>query len=245
MLERVGFAGLCLVLVACDHSTVAPIAGDEAPDAHSDAASQGDATASNPSADAAGSTVDAAGDDAGGGDGAPCPTVTAPASPQVLSGEVAQVTSACSADGGAPPLVGPVPPATVLGLSIGLPIRNQSQLNIYLQNVSDPTSPLYRQYLTPAEYTAMYGPTECDYDAVIAWATAQGLTIVNTYSDRTLVDVSAPVSVLDAALHVTFNDYLRPDGTTFYAPAQDPSIDLSVTILGIDGLDNCSLPQPG
>jgi len=167
------------------------------------------------------------------------------AEPQVLSGEVVQVVAACGVDGGAPPLVGPVPSSTMLDLSIGLPVRNQAQLNQYLQQVSDPTSPLYRQYLTEVQYTAMFGPTECDYAALIAWATSQGFVVAQMYSDRTLLDVTAQVSAANAALHVTFNYYLRPYGTQFYAPNQDPSLDLSVQVLAIDGLDNCVLPMPG
>ncbi|MGO9833343.1 MAG: protease pro-enzyme activation domain-containing protein [Polyangiaceae bacterium] len=247
MLERVGVGCLGAALMACNASATPPPVGmDEPADAHV-GAPQGDASLSTPTSDAGSSALpDAEVDGAFEPDGAPCPAVTPPAQPQVLTGEVAQVTAECgSADGGAPPLVGPVPPSTVISLSIGLPDRNTSQLNIYLQNVSDPTSPMYRMYLTPAQYTAMFGPTECDYQAVVDWAESEGLTIVNTYSDRELVDVSATASVLDAVLHVTFNEYLRQDGTQFYAPNQDPSIDLSVPLLSIDGLDNCSIPEPG
>lgn len=178
-------------------------------------------------------------------DGGACPASSTPAMRQVLSGEVSQVTMACSVDGGAPPLVGPVPSSTELSLSFSLPVRNQQELDIYVQNVSDPTSPLYRQYLTPAQYTAMFAPTECDYQALIDWLESQGFVVTNTYSDRELVDVIATAAVAGAALHVTFNDYQRSNGGSFYAPDQDPSLDLSVPLLSIDGLDDCQIPVPG
>jgi hypothetical protein len=184
----------------------------------------------------------ASGDDSSSPDASACTTPVAV--PQVLPGEVAQVDAQCGSAGGAPPLIGPVPSTTMMGLSIGLPVRNQSQLNIYLQQVSDPTSPIYRHYLTTAEYTAMFGPTVCDYNAVIAWAQSKGLTVAMTYPNRTLVDVTGTAAAFDAALNVTFNFYRRPDGTQFYAPDRDPSLDLSVKLLAISGLDDCVLPQP-
>jgi hypothetical protein len=236
---RVGLASLVVSLVGCSSSSVAPGAPSSPADASTAAFDSG---TGGSDLDAASSPADSAVE--AGTDGAPCSPPAAPAQPQVLPGEVMQVTTACGVDGGPPPLVGPVPPTTMLSMAIGLPVRNQQQLNTYLQEVSDPTSPLYRHYLTPQQYTDMYGPTTCDYQAVVDWAKAQGLTVV-TYSDRTLVDVSGPASAFNAALHVTFNDYQRPDGTQFYAPNADPSLDLGVSILAISGLDNCQLPQPG
>jgi hypothetical protein len=164
--------------------------------------------------------------------------------PQALPGEIAQVDTACGVGGGAPPLIGPVPSSTMMNVAIGLPVRNPSQLNIYLQQVSDPTSPLYRHYLTPTEYDAMFAPTVCDYDAVVAWVRSKGLVVAMTYSNRLLVDVTGTAATLGAALEVTFNFYVRPDGTQFYAPDRDPSLDLNVKLDAISGLDNCVLPQP-
>jgi hypothetical protein len=237
---------LALVLSACSSSPSLPTQDQDTPP---DAAVTGLHDATSPT----GPTGDGgptSGDDAGSGDfgfdaGSDDACSPPVATPQTFPGEVAQVNQSCGAgDGGAPSLVGPVPASTVIELDIGLPLRNQSELNELLNEISDPTSPEYRQDLTSAEFTAMFGPTVCDYDAVVAWAEAQGLTVTMTYSDRTLIDLSAPASVIDAAFDVTLNDYLRPDGSTFYAPDVDPSADLSVPILGPVGLDNCAVATP-
>ncbi len=216
--------------------------GVEQPDASTgphDASSTSDA---GPVTTSPGTDAGSGDDSSSGSDACSAPT----AQPQVLSGEILAVDQTCgAADGGVPPLVGPVPGSTVVQFDIGLPDRNQSALNEFLNAVSDPSSPQYRDYLTPAEYTAMFGPTVCDYNAVIAWAQSQGFTVVMTYSDRGLVDLSAPVSAINAAFHVTLNYYLRADGTQFYAPDVDPSIDLTVPVLAADGLDSCSVATPG
>ena len=76
------------------------------------------------------------------------------------------------------------------------------------------------------------------------WATAKGLT-VTTYPNRLLLDVSGTAAQVEQALFVSLNLRLRPDGTQFYAPDRDPSIDLTVPVQWISGLDNRVLPVPG
>ena len=63
-----------------------------------------------------------------------------------------------------------------LNLAIGLPLRNQAALTSLLHQIYDPASPNYHHYLTPEQFTAQFGPTEKDYEAVIAFAKANGLT---------------------------------------------------------------------
>jgi hypothetical protein len=141
------------------------------------------------------------------------------------------------------PLVGPVPQSTVLRLSISLPARDPEGLKSFVRQVSDPASPTYRQFLTLDEFTATYGPLEADYQALKDWADSKGLTIVGTYPNRLLLDVSGTVSAIERALYVNLNYYSRPDGSQFYAPDRDPSLDLAVTVLSINGLDSFLRPR--
>jgi hypothetical protein len=92
---------------------------------------------------------------------------------------------------------------------------------------------------------ADFAPSTCDFDAVLAWAKAQGFTVMMTYPDRTQVDLSATASAINAAFSVTLNFYLRPDGTQFFAPDVDPSANLAVPVFAPEGLDNCYVPTPG
>jgi hypothetical protein len=52
------------------------------------------------------------------------------------------------------------------------------------------------------------------------------------------------VAQINAALHVTFQNYQHRDGSVFYAPDRDPSIDFSLPLSSISGLDNCLVPTP-
>jgi Pro-kumamolisin, activation domain len=55
--------------------------------------------------------------------------------------------------------IGPLDKTQELNLAISLPLRNQAGLTQLLQQISDPKSPNYRHYLTPAQFTAQFGPT--------------------------------------------------------------------------------------
>ena len=72
------------------------------------------------------------------------------------------------------PPIGRLPGSTNLDLAIGLPLRNQQTLSNLLQQIYSPASPHYHHYLTPEQFAAQFGPTEADYQAVIAYAEAHG-----------------------------------------------------------------------
>jgi subtilase family serine protease len=132
-----------------------------------------------------------------------------------------------------------------LNLAIGLPLRNETALDSLLQQLYDPASPNFRQYLTPEQFTERFGPTEQDYQAIVDFAKANGLTVTGTLPNRMVVDVRGPVANIEKAFHVTMRTYRHPEETRdFYAPDAEPSLDLSVAILHVSGLNNYSLKQP-
>ena len=140
---------------------------------------------------------------------------------------------------------GLLPAATNLDLAIGLPLRNQAALASLLQQLYDPASPNYHHYLTPEEFTAQFGPTEQDYQKVVNFAKANGLTVTRTHGNRMLVDVSGNVSDIGKAFHVTMRTYRHPDeNRDFFAPDVEPSVDANVPVLHISGLDNYFQPRP-
>ena len=71
-----------------------------------------------------------------------------------------------------------LPACQTLQLNLVLPVRDQAGLDAFVAAVNDPYSPSYRQFLTVPEFTQRFGPTQQDYDAVLAFAKANGLTVV-------------------------------------------------------------------
>jgi subtilase family serine protease len=140
---------------------------------------------------------------------------------------------------------GDLPGSNRLNLIIGLPLRNQDSLNRLLQQLYDPTSPNYRQFLTPSQFTSQFGPSAQDYESAIAFARSNHLSVTGTHAGRTLLDVSGSVSDIENAFQVHLRVYRHPiEDRTFYAPDTEPSLDLATPVLEIIGLNNYVLPHP-
>jgi subtilase family serine protease len=141
-------------------------------------------------------------------------------------------------------LVGHLPSAQRLSLAISLPPRNEAELDDLLQQIYDPQSPSYHQYLSVQEFAARFGPTESDYATVLRFAEANGLAVIDTAANRMVVDVEGPAANIESAFHVTLGLYQHPtESRTFYAPDREPTPDLDVPLLHISGLDNFTLPR--
>lgn len=132
-----------------------------------------------------------------------------------------------------------------LDLAISLPLQNRVVLNELLKAINDPASPNYHHYLTPEQFTAQFGPSAADYQALKTFAQAHGLQVSATHPNRMLLDVNGAVADIEQAFHVQMNTYRHPtEGRTFYAPDSVPSVDLATPILDVSGLDNYARPKP-
>ena len=89
--------------------------------------------------------------------------------------------------------------------------------------LQNPSSPGYRQFLTPAEFTARFGPTQQDYDAVVQLRQSHGLTVVGGSRDGMDVQVKGPVSAIESAFHVNMRYYQHPTREPHLLRAQTAS----------------------
>jgi subtilase family serine protease len=145
---------------------------------------------------------------------------------------------------GLAPIVGELPATQRLSLAVSLPLRNDDELDEFLQNLYDPNSPSYRQYLTVEEFAARFGPTEADYAAVVDFAQRNGLTVIDRFANRMVVDVEGPVENIEKAFQLKLKIYQHPtESRTFYAPDRELTVNLDVKLLHVSGLDNFSLPH--
>ena len=162
----------------------------------------------------------------------------------------AAVTGAKLLPGHVPAVVSQLSPVsrlsadTNLYLSIGLPLRNREVLTNLLQQIYDPASTNYHHYLTPAEFTAQFGPTPAEYQAVVDFAAANGLTVAQTHPNRVLVSVTGKVANVEKAFHVKMLTYHHPtEARDFYAPDAEPTVDASLPMLSVQGLNNYARPH--
>lgn len=135
--------------------------------------------------------------------------------------------------------------ATNLNLTIGLPLRNREALTNLLQQISDPASTNYHKFLTPAQFTEKFGPTEQDYAAVASFATQHGLKVTHTHGNRMLLQVSGRSSDIESTFQVNFKTYRHPaENREFYAVDSEPAVPAGLAIQDISGLNNYSVPHP-
>jgi subtilase family serine protease len=141
--------------------------------------------------------------------------------------------------------VGRLPAAQTMRIVLVLPLRNQAALDTLLKELYDPASPQYRHFLTVEEFTLRFGPTQEDYNTVIQFAQANGLTVVGTSRNRVNLDVTGTVANIEKAFNLTMGEYMHPtEARMFYAPDREPTPNLSVRLWRIAGLDNYSIPHP-
>ena len=142
-------------------------------------------------------------------------------------------------------LVGSLPPTQRLRLSIVLPLRNQTELTGLLGRLYDPSSPDYRHFLSVEQFTEQFGPSAEDYQAVVAFAQANGFTVTDTPANRLIVPLGGTVAQIEKAFNVSMKTYRHPtENRTFYSPDREPSLNLGVPVAHIAGLNNFSIPRP-
>jgi subtilase family serine protease len=169
-------------------------------------------------------------------------TITSQAQPlSLMTRHVRQATL-----NGYAPLVGRLPATQSMRLVLVLPHRNQAELEDLLKELYDPYGSSYRKFLTVEEFTARFGPSQEDYNSVIRFAEANGLTVVGTSRNRMNLDVTGSVENIEKALHLNMAVYQHDtENRTFFAPDREPTPDLAVQLWHIAGLDNYSTPKRG
>jgi subtilase family serine protease len=126
-----------------------------------------------------------------------------------------------------------------VSIAVDLVPRGADRLAAFDAGVSTPGSPTYGHYLTPAEFTARFGPTPDEVSAVRRFLTSAGLTVTSVSANRAVVDASGTVAAVSAAFHTTLSTY--SDGRrTFHANDNAVAVPASIApiVSGVIGLDN-------
>lgn len=122
------------------------------------------------------------------------------------------------------PLIRRLPEGQIMNLDFVLALSDPSSLDNLLAELTDPTSPNFRKYLSVQEFTKRYGPSPDDYDKVVQFAKEKGFEVTGGSLDGMDVQVRGSVSAVENALHVTMNEYKHPkENRTFYAADRHPT----------------------
>jgi kumamolisin len=146
---------------------------------------------------------------------------------------------------GRAPMLDRLPASQTLRFDVVLALRNPAELDNFLEELYDSSSPSYRHFVTVKEFTERFGPSREDYDALVRFAETNGLKVVGGSRDAMDVQMMGTVSAVEKAFHVTMGVYAHPtENRTFYAPDLEPAVDLPFELWHISGLDNYSIPRP-
>jgi subtilase family serine protease len=134
---------------------------------------------------------------------------------------------------------GPADPTAYIGFRVYLGWNNPSAVEAFARAVSDPRSPSYGQYLTPAKFRQQFAPSQAQVGAVQAWLRSQGFTVEYTPQSNHYVSAEGTVAQAAAAFGTSFGMYVEL-GLTVRSPSTDVSIpdSLAEIVVGVIGLDD-------
>jgi kumamolisin len=126
-----------------------------------------------------------------------------------------------------------------LNLAVALKVSDRAALNQRIEQLYDPASPLYHQFLTPAQFADEFGPSQGDYDTVVSFLRDSGLQVTATYPNRLLIDVQGSVAQVEEIFGVKINNYTQ-NNQSFFANDRDPALPLSIaSVVGsVRGMEN-------
>ncbi|HEY2861972.1 MAG TPA: protease pro-enzyme activation domain-containing protein, partial [Terracidiphilus sp.] len=135
--------------------------------------------------------------------------------------------------------IGHYAPEQKLRLTLSIKPPHLAEEEEFLRELTDRTSPNFHHFLSPEEWNARFAPSAEDEQAVVDWAASQGLVVTHRFNHRLLVDVEAPVAVIEKAFQVTMNHYQYQDEVDF-SNDRDPVIParLQGIVFNIQGLNN-------
>ena len=143
-------------------------------------------------------------------------------------------------------IAGGLDASTPMHVTVTLQSQDPAGLAAFATEVATPGSPVYRQYITPAEFAERFGATPAAVRAVESSLHAHGLTTGTVSPNDLSIPVSATAGALSRAFSTSFARVARADGTTAVVNRQAPSLDAGIApdVQAVIGLDTLSTAKP-
>jgi pseudomonalisin len=138
--------------------------------------------------------------------------------------------------------LGPIPMETRLDRMILLmksTVQQQAALNALLAAQQNPHSPLFHQWLTPAEFAARFGASGARLALADGWLQSHGFTVDEIPASHGLIYFSGTAAQIEEAFHSPIHRFRTPAGEHI-ANTRDPEIPASLadSVSGIVSLHN-------
>src|SRR5215467_15164890 len=99
----------------------------------------------------------------------------------------------------------------------------QKDLDDFLRQLGDPSSPNYHKYLTPKQYGARFGMSKNDIEKITAWLQAAGFTNIRVANGRNEVSFNGTVAQIESVFQVEMHSYMV-NGEVHLANAGEPKV---------------------
>jgi subtilase family serine protease len=129
--------------------------------------------------------------------------------------------------------VGPVTNAH-MSVSVLVHQQNAQGLIAYAQEVQDPSSPIFRHFLTPSQIATQFGASQSDYQKTAQYFANNGLAIAG-WTQRLLLVVSGSQTNMQKAFGTTFGLYQK-NGQQFIAPMTQPHFLQQIAVDAVAGV---------
>ena len=106
--------------------------------------------------------------------------------------------------------LGRLPASQTMHCDVVLALRHAPELDNFLQDIYDPTSPNFRHFVSVEEFTARFGPSQEDWDAVVRFAQENGFAIVGGSRDGMDLQLRGTVAQVEKAFNVKMGLYQHP-----------------------------------
>ena len=132
----------------------------------------------------------------------------------------------------------------VVSLSFHPSAAQQNELDLFIQQLGDRTSPNYHKYLTPAQFADRFGMTQNDINKIVAWLQSEGFLNITVSNSRNMVSFDGTVAQVESTFAMEMHNYLV-NGEVHLANAGEPSLPagLAGTVLSVGHLHDFS-PKP-
>jgi subtilase family serine protease len=108
-------------------------------------------------------------------------------------------------------------------LQLQRPGEQEQAAQQFIDQLHDPKSPNFHQWLTAAQFGQKYGPAKQDIDTISAWLQSQGFTVNTVYPSGMVIDFSGTAGQVRKAFHTEIH-HLNVNGESHIANMSDPQI---------------------
>ncbi len=137
-------------------------------------------------------------------------------------------------------VTGQLPADRMLSLTLTLRPRDPAGLAAFDVAVTTPGSPLFRRFITPAQFAQRFGPAAVAQQSVERFLQAAGLHLDGVEDGGVALRASGTAQQIAAAFQVRLNTYRASNGRVFFANDRDITLpaNLASVIATVVGLDD-------